>query len=532
MLAVVGKAACLSGHAGGYSPLSAPLLRSPAISPTVSAPISLWRIVILSGALFLLSGCHKTHKNADTLLDAEEYEAAAQSYTALLGQDPRDAQAIVGRTKARNGWIDKKLIDVRMLRLSGQAHAALDLLTQIIAREREWQFSPVGAVQYTQEEETDQAVQFVAAQLDAWRTNGPLLRARAFLQQYRPVFASPSLVKKYEDLLSLLMDAARAECLGQARELDASHPYHAIFVARYCQSWGITIPTPFDPGQVRAAGLFNELAIAFSVTGIPDVLQQELRHQLTQSFKKTAWYDPAAKLALPVQVVAGFTTEETKTSESAIHEYTVQVPYTSMVPQTRRIPYTTYFQRCDGYSCVSVPETTYRYETYNVPATRYRDEPRQFPYERWRHHQALGFHATVRALVGGTDAASTRTQNAAQTDTTHTHQVPEVGLAPDPLTLPDPLQWLKKEMSTASTDWGQALSKSWSELYCAPPAAAETSAELTDHVFRCLQDSRTTPPPFVDAWFKQRFNGGRAEVDRWLTQTAGPPAWTRQNPGP
>ena len=532
MLAGVEKAACFSSHPVGYSSLSAPLLRSLVISPIARALISLWPIVILSGALFLLSGCHQSHKNADTLLETEEYEAAAQSYTALLERDPQDAGAIAGRTKAQNGWISKKLIDVRMLRLSGQAGAALDLLTNIITREREWQFSPVGAVQYTQEEETGQAVQFIAAQLDAWRTNGSLLQARAFLQQYRPVFTSTSLVKKYEDLLSLLVDAARTECQGQAREFDASRPYHASFISRYCQSWGITVPANFDPGQTRAAGLFNELAIAFSVTGIPDVLQQELRHQLTQSFKKTAWYDPVAKRALPVQVVAGFTSEETKTSESAIHEYRVQVPYTAMIPQTRRIPYTTYFERCDGYSCVFVPETTYRYETYNVPATRYHDEPRQFPYERWRHHQALDFHTTIKAVVGGIDASSTRTQKAAQTDTAHSHQVSEVGLAPDPLTLPDPLEWLKKELSASSTDWGQALSKTWSELYCSPPAAADTSAELTDHVFRCLQDSRTTPPPFVDAWFKQRFNGSKVEVDRWLTQTAGSPVWTRQDRGP
>ncbi|TSA04206.1 MAG: hypothetical protein D4R81_02210, partial [Nitrospiraceae bacterium] len=127
-------------------------------------------LLLVVGSLFL--GCNQLHRDAQTLMEGENYGDAAKVYERILKVDPSDAKAIVGLKKARLGWIDKKLLDVRMLRLAEQAGPASELLKQIIKSEREWQFYPEGAVQYTQEEETQYAVRFIKAQTDAWSAKG------------------------------------------------------------------------------------------------------------------------------------------------------------------------------------------------------------------------------------------------------------------------------------------------------------------------------------------------------------------------
>jgi virulence-associated protein VapD len=64
-------------------------------------------------------------------MDGEEYAEAAKVYGSILNDNPKDPEALVGLTKARYKWIDKSLIDVRMLRLSQQAASATDLLKQL-----------------------------------------------------------------------------------------------------------------------------------------------------------------------------------------------------------------------------------------------------------------------------------------------------------------------------------------------------------------------------------------------------------------
>lgn len=484
------------------------------------------QIGLLVSLGFIILACNSLHKNAEILMQGEEYGEAAKVYSQILNQDPNDAKAIVGLKKARTNWIDRKLIDVRMLRLSEQAGPAAELLKQIIEREREWQFYPEGAVQYTQEEETQLAVRFVTAQVEAWRTKGYLLQARAFLQIYHPVFATPALVKRYEAIGGQLAASANEQCLGFKQDLAPSQPYFATFAKRYCDSWGVSVDPGFDIAKVRGAVLFNGIQISGTAETIPKALQTRGQQRLLSAFQRTAWYDSEGAAPLAVQINAAFASDHTKTIEHTVHSYTVQVPYTVMIPQMRTIPHTTYTKSCNAYGCITTPLTTYTYETYMVPITRYREDPRQFPYDRWRHHQLLIFHAEVSASVEGTDAQSVHTQKTDDTDTEHPHSVPEIGLYPDPLTLPDPLQWLERQIDATADEWRQSLGQAWVRRHCATPESTATGSALADYVFRCLREPQRTLPTFINVWFQQRFDAGHEDVEKWLARVDHAPRLT------
>lgn len=476
-------------------------------------------LIVLSVSYATL-GCSSLHKDAEILMEGQAYAEAAKVYTTILEGNPKDASALVGLKKSRNLWIDKSLIDVRMLRLSQQAAPATDLLKKIIEREREWQFYPEGAVQFTQEEETRFAIRLISAQVESWKTRGHLLKARAYVEGYRQVFATPALITRYENIKDQLTNAAKGHCEAYKSSSRPSLPYFTTFARYYCDSWGISFDAGFNLAKTRAVSLFKDIqVISNDVAGIPEALHPYGREMLRKEFEKSAWYDKDASLPLPVHLKANFSYEHKKTVEEAVHSYTVKVPYTVMISKTREIPHTTYEQSCSAFRCILLPFTTYSYENYTVPATRYRDDPRLFNYDRWRHVQVLAFHAELLSLIKGVEINASHTQTAKNTDTEHPHSVPDIGLSPDALWLPDPLRWLEKQIDEAAHNWGQALTKAWIQTYCRAPETTVDETTSAEYVFRCLRERQESPPPFAEIWFKEKFGADYRTVVLWLDRS-------------
>ena len=474
-------------------------------------------VLVLPFFLFAVLSCSTLHKNAETLMEGEEFEEAAKVYAQILDRTPTDAKALVGLKKARANWIDKKLIDVRMLRLSEQAVPAIELLIKIIQLEREWQFYPEGAVQFTQQEETNFAVQLVSAQIDAWQARGHLLKARVYLEAHSPIFASPALIERFERLSGQLRQAAKEQCDSYKSHTKPSRPHLATFAKRYCGSWGISFDAGFDVVKARAASLFREVKIiAKGFNGISDALQAQGHESLVKELQATAWYDSEASLSLRVEVNAEFAQDHRKTIEDAVHSYAVQVPYTKMIPQFRLVPHITYQRFCTTYHCTSIPTTTYTYEAYTIPVTKYRDDPRQLKYDRWRHTQTLSFHAEMFSLVGGLEIRAVHTKAENDTDTEHLHYLPDVGLYPDPLSLIDPLRWLQRQLDEAAHKWGGALSKGWIQTYCSASEGTIDEETLAEYVLRCLREGQDPQPSFADTWYKEKFGASYQDVEQWL----------------
>jgi hypothetical protein len=224
---------------------------------------------------------------------------------------------------------------------------------------------------------------------------------------------------------------------------------------------GDALDLGFDTTKVRALDLYKNIKPIAVIEGISDSMQAQASDRLTKEFEKSVWYSPDADSTLLVGIKASFSSDRRRSIEDAVHEYTVKVPYTVMIPQMRSIPHTTYQTNCTTYGCTSTPFTTYSYETYTVPATRYRDEARSFQYQRWQYNQALAFHGELLSTFGTVEAHAFHTPKSNDTGTEHPHSVPEIGLHPQILSLPDPQKWLESQIDEAVRLWGKALSNAW-----------------------------------------------------------------------
>jgi hypothetical protein len=113
--------------------------------------------ILLLALMMIVGGCSSLRKNAAELLEQKEYGDALNLYEQILKTEPNDAEALSGRTKSRLGLIQKELIEVRFLRLSGQQLRANETLLQILGRVKDWSLYPDGPVAFTQFEEMSYA---------------------------------------------------------------------------------------------------------------------------------------------------------------------------------------------------------------------------------------------------------------------------------------------------------------------------------------------------------------------------------------
>ena len=65
------------------------------------------------------------------------YGEAEQVYEQILKEDPKDTEAAVGLKKARNGFIEKKLIAVRIARMAGGSVQSLKVFLHVVQKEAE-----------------------------------------------------------------------------------------------------------------------------------------------------------------------------------------------------------------------------------------------------------------------------------------------------------------------------------------------------------------------------------------------------------
>jgi hypothetical protein len=115
--------------------------------------------------LIFAAACTSTKEQAQKLLAAQQYDAAASTFEMVLRSSPLDAEAQVGLKKAREGVISTELLKVRSNRLSENYQQATKILESTLNKSDEWGVALNGAVASTMNEEIGYAVSFIKKEL-------------------------------------------------------------------------------------------------------------------------------------------------------------------------------------------------------------------------------------------------------------------------------------------------------------------------------------------------------------------------------
>src|ERR1044072_9544649 len=115
-------------------------------------------------ALFL-AACASLEKKADEAYTKGEFFAAASLYQQVVPSNPNNAVAIERLRTSRQQVIEKRLIEVRLLRMSENHQDALDKLKNVMADEAKWNVAPPGAAYSAQTEEIEELFRWFNAQV-------------------------------------------------------------------------------------------------------------------------------------------------------------------------------------------------------------------------------------------------------------------------------------------------------------------------------------------------------------------------------
>lgn len=470
------------------------------------------------------------HKKAESLMETGAYEEAIPLFEQLLRSDPRDEKAIAGLKSAREKVIDSKLIQVRLSRIAENNQNAVDILAGLVALENKWQTYPAGKVAFTQDEESGYAFDFVAKTIvKALREAKPLL-AQYTANKYALIFGT-SQQKQFNSVQLQIKEAGLNQCKQLSTPVDRTKPYFLQFVKKLCSVWGDSGPATSSSADPKAKGLFRDVDTGVRIEGIPQGFEGQFASDLQAALKSTPWFHPSGEAGtVRVNLSGSYKKTRDRDPIRQVHEYTVRVPYIAYekVQKSREVPYQTTQLNCYSGTCTNTPVTQYRTEYYeeSQPVTRYRNDPRTQAYEAWKYRQVLKIIVEGQVDLGASHTLISVSERTEKEAIQHDWNMPDIGLFPKPLDLPDPTDWLKRQSAATAQQFETKISETWNALYCAdhlsddlPKNDANSKKVLAlsgDQVHQCLRLAKKKPPEFVNRWYQAHFGINAAQANEIL----------------
>lgn len=447
------------------------------------------------------------------MLEEGLYDDAVQAYNAILAQDPQDEDALIGRKKAREGWIDRRLIEVRQNRMAGDAGQAIGKLLEIVNHEREWSLSPGGKVAFTQGEERDYAI--IYSQREVHRALGERhpLEAHVWLTRYAPVLESlPD--ARVQQLRAETQRLGTDSCKPWLKSgVGGGKPNLDRMLRQYCELFG---PVSWPPPQPRAysvAPYVGAGAVEGTIAGLPADLGVYLETQLRKAIEASAFFQTGADRSLPVTLKGRYEESHGATQETRTQVYGEDVPYTERVKveKSRSVPVT---QQLNGQVV-----TNYRTETYQdwETVTKHRTVYKQYQYLVTRKEQRLGLEIQGKVGVTGVQPfAIAIEERSEEFGFEHDESHPAIGLSPQRAKLPNPAEWSRHQIDAITRELGAKLADSWDARYCRDQEAGQGILEGGEAVAMCLRQRHEKAPGFAQQWFRANFGVSAEDAQQAL----------------
>lgn len=464
------------------------------------------------GLALLVSACSSLKGKAKDFMEAGAYDQALTYYQMAIDKDPSDVEARAGLMAARTKYVDTKLIETRMARLAGNNQQAMDLLLDIVVKEKAWGYAPPGQIAFTQEEEVAEGLRFLEAKSAQSIAQDRPLVALYYFRHYRPVFESTP--GAYTASFRKAEAKGKLQCGKLAKLREKGRPYFAQFVGRVCTQWGQEQKDIAQVNSEIAKKLFNGVTVKFALAKVEGGLKSELDSAVQEAFRATPWYNASAPKKLELKVDGSFNHQHTEQPETLIHNYTVQEPYTAyeQVKKSRSVPYSDSQMKCfydaqNKYQCAQDSVTRYRQEEYfeTEPRTRYRDVPRTFPYTATHHRQLIEISMDGKLEFPAETQSIGQQEKAERAGYQHNHSRPDIGLKPSDPGLIDSNQWFREQTRKFSEKLRTSASQYWSALYCQPEGGNASLAATGEQVQKCLANPAAGAPAFADQWYQANF---------------------------
>ncbi len=461
----------------------------------------------------LIQSCSTLHKTAEEMMNNESYEEAIRTYELILRKTPNDADAVAGLKSAKEKFLDKRLIEIRLARIGNNPEQAWDLLLDVVKREHSWSFYPTGKVAFTQEEETRIAIEDLKRFVEvAVRQKLPLKSEHA-VRKYAPIFEK-SFSSQFSVIDRISATAGREKCEGFKKEVSRKTPYYSQFILRFCEYYSAD-------SRIQRSGLnhldFNDFVgpveyqtkLVRNRSEMPKAWDQFLENALREALLQTAWHHGKGKTKLIVKADGTLGEEILRQKVNMIHEYTVQIPFEKVEPvKVRRVqtlkgshqvkdPYT------GVVATIPVNDVKEYDEVVQSKRTEFRTEVRTFGYEATKVIQRLNAEALAQTTLLNETLIVPLATSTENESITHDQNLPMVRLDARPLRLPSADLWFQDQLGKYKTAWFEALKQLWIRKHCEEGDPKRSTQEQGNQALKCARQKNISYPSYVENWFEE-----------------------------
>ena len=474
----------------------------------------------LVSSLLAASGCSSAKKKAVELLEKENYEDAAAQLEKLTLQDPSDTELPSLLQQARSGAIDKRLIAVRMDRMSGNSEGALEKLRNTIHQQQTWKLSLNSKMAFTAGEESELAWPFYENSLVSALNSGHPLRADWRIKKYQFIFsAKPTWTHRLQDLNQQTQKLGRIYCEKEAATSSELLPWQGEFVGRICSHFGAdehVFKRTSLSRELATSSLFRSLNIQATLQGTSERELQTIRQAFVSAFENSPYFDGSAQKYLRFELNGNLQNTIARESVQLSHPYTEEETYEDFVSvaKKRSVPFSALENN-------SHPVTQYREETYltQEKVKRTRSVARIYHFPATRIDQKLELTLESSADIGTRVLRFPFTRAATQSGNEHSLNLPKIGLKPMRVALFDTWVFLNELRPTVSQQLTEAFYSHWKTSFCTPsaPLASENQAGFEkvnatqasgERVQLCLRGilPHEQAPSFAEDWYRNQID--------------------------
>lgn len=456
-------------------------------------------LMVLSSALI---SCASLTQRGQDALNEGQYEKALSLFERAYQQNSNDPDAREGRRQAQQMWLDRKLIEVRLLRLGSNFGDSEALLLKIIHNENDWQVFPSGAAFATQAEEVQLFAQRVRKRIDEYlQASNPLAAQYEFNRN--SFILEKALSQNIATIKNDIYVRGNLFCKNMQKSLKGDEYYTGQWLQKTCMVWKVPVKLPNLKNSVV---LFRDVKVKTAVQGMNSDLTQILNENVAKAFMQSKWHDPSGKVSLDLSVDGKFSSEQFETNVQRAKTYYVQIPYKETSKRIKKTGNDSNALSLIGLLLGGISSQEQVYDngdgTETVVTTKYRSEERVHNYSAVEMKALKTMQGKLQAGLDRQSFVMDLNERYSFLEDRHSENFADVGLKPtNPVFITD-AQWVQTMSQSLIGDLSNKLQKSWIERFCLPEPAKEPLSERED-AYRCgFQVSAAAPEKLRQFYLK------------------------------
>ncbi len=468
--------------------------------------------------LMLFSSCASLTERGHEALRQGEYEKALSLFQQATTDDELNSEAKEGLRLAQQMWLNRKLIDVRLLRLGGNFGDSESLLLQIIKSEGDWQVFPSGAAFATQKEEIALFSNRVQSRIEEYLKQSNPLAAQAEFNRNHFILER-ALAQNLSALQNNIYNQGQIFCMQTLKTLDPREYYTGQWLEKTCQIWKQTLNLPELKNSVT---LFRDVkSTATMTTMLPDLVKI-MNENLKKAFLLSKWYDPKGKVILDLKVQGSFVSEHSETSIQRTKEYSVQVPYEETFTRIKDPRPRSGVSGAIAF--LSLLSGTFPDErvtdngdgTETVVATKYRTESREHKYMATELIATKRLLGTLEASLDHQAFSMAINQNYLFRQDRHSENFPGIGLSPSNPQFISDEQWIQATSEELISVLSSQLQQRWIMRYCLLGPEKNSDLNEREQMHRCAHQVTAVVPEGLRQYYLKTW---QIEFKDWQAMT-------------